>query len=162
MSTRLSWLGPLLLVSCSGPTLTADLEAFCKVAQEADRDASMSAEDKLKKVDARGAEYKRAIQKPGEDVWGKLAVAPLDKKHSVLVAAGEAAGKKGWHCTAYERMVSTVVAQQLLKQQKEEQERAAAAEALRAEAAKQAPPPKPVEQEKPKKKKAKKKRRPKS
>jgi hypothetical protein len=97
--------------ACSNPQ-SEDLDNFCKVVNEVNRDSSLpTAEAKLAKIGERIAEY----SKGGADAWKKLSASPTDKKYGLLLDSAKSIGKGDYKCSGYERLLATVAVEENAK-----------------------------------------------
>lgn len=140
----------MLALACSSSPLVKELEDFCRVVNEVDRQASMSPEDKLSKITARKTEFVHAASPKPDSVWAKLDQAPADQRYGMLTSAAQSAGKSDWSCKVYDRIVKQAEAARLIREQRErdEKEKQAAAAAAAAEPKKEEPAPAPAKKTK--------------
>lgn len=145
-------------------SLVKDLDDFCKIVAEVDRDRGLTTAQKLEKIDSRKAEYARPQPAGTPVVWEKLPELTGEDKYKHLLAAAQHEGNNKWSCSSYKRLVNMAEFERIAHETAEK-EKAAKAEAEKAAAEAKpgevaaADPAKATKPERASKKKKKKKRR---
>lgn len=106
------------LAGCS-PTLSEDFDAFCKVANEVNREKRLSAEEKLVAISQRKGEFTRSSEGGSPAPWPKIDALPAAQRYAALLEAARSAGKADYKCTSYERIMATLAVEETAKQQAE-------------------------------------------
>jgi hypothetical protein len=112
-----SWTAIVYLAACSSP-LAEDVDTFCKVASEVQRDGNLgTTARKLERITTRAPEYsKAALENKADNLSQKLQTAPVENRYKVLLDTAKAAGKSDYKCTSYEMLL---YAQRVEEQQKQ-------------------------------------------
>src|SRR4051812_26111675 len=99
VQSSLVGLALVLVAGCSNPQ-SEDLDNFCKVVNEANRDSSLAtAEARLAKITEKSGEY----TKGGAEVWKRISDAPTEQKYAMLLESAKQIGKADYKCAGYER-----------------------------------------------------------
>jgi hypothetical protein len=119
-------------------SLSKDLDEFCRVINEVNaKETSLTATDKLGKIDERKAEFQHPLPVGSVNVWERLGQLSGDEKYKYILAVARSEGKNNWTCAPYGKLVNQAEFEKQAKETREKEKAEAEAKA-QADAAAQA------------------------
>lgn len=95
----------LTVAGCT-PTFPEDLDHFCRIVNEADSEPSLTAAEKLARINARRDEYARTPLLETRDNWRDAEKFEGADKYQYLVAAAKQSGRPDWKCPNYGKLLN--------------------------------------------------------